>query len=126
MEALVLAVGLRMPRPSMDEPDPELDEPDAQDRQPIVALHGAPRRTVVAADGGWQAIGLEAADQRRLNVLQRLAGTGPQQHIEAGMVIEHGQGMATTVGHGDMAFEVHLPQRVGVRVLETLPRSGSL
>lgn len=47
-------------------------------------------------------------------------GTGPQGQIEPGVIIEHRQRMAALVIQGKVPFEVHLPQAIGVRMLETL------
>src|SRR5688572_5134987 len=37
------------------------------------------------------------------------------------MIVQHRQGMARRAAHGEVALEIHLPQRIGRLVLETLP-----
>src|SRR5208337_2403255 len=50
--------------------------------------------------------------------LAALVGTGVKPDAIPGMVVEHGQGMATTGGGREVAFEIHLPELVGPIALE--------
>ena len=42
---------------------------------------------------------------------------------EAGVVIQHGEGMTPVCSGGEVAFEVHLPQVVGTGVFKSLPEA---
>ena len=53
-----------------------------------------------------------------LHRLAALVGTGVKPDAIPGMVVEHGQGMATTGGGREVAFEIHLPELVGPIALE--------
>ena len=49
-----------------------------------------------------------------------------QDHIEARVVVQHGQRVITYGVGGEVALEVHLPQCIGRLVLEARPRRGRL
>jgi hypothetical protein len=120
MEALVLALGLRMIGAAMTNPDTEPDQPQAQAGGGQIAV--APRRAVVHQYGGRQPIAAKHPGQRLLHGGPGLVGAGLKQHGEARMVIEHGQWMtAAAVEQGKVALEVHLPQGVGRDMFEALP-----
>lgn len=75
-----------------------------------------PRRAIVHEHARGQAGGGQLGLYRGALVV----GTGPQGQIEPGVIIEHRQRMAALVIQGKVPFEVHLPQAIGVRMLETL------
>ena len=56
--------------------------------------------------------------------LALLVGAGREHEIEARMIVERGQRMATPAVHGEVALEVHLPKLVRALPLEALPRPG--
>src|ERR1700712_2882542 len=122
MEALVLAVGLRMKRPAVTDLDPESHEPDSE-RSDVLSAAASPRSAVVGVDPVWQSIELESPLQHGLHEQPGLPRQGFERHVEARVVIDHSQRIAPidAAAEHDPAFEIHLPQRVRSIVLETVP-----
>ena len=122
MEAFVFAQGLRVRRPGMREGNAQADEPDGQGREGAEGERDASRGAIIHQHAVGQAIAPEGLRQVRLHRRALFIGTGVEAEGEAGAVIQHGQRVAAAVGHGAMAFEIHLPQGIGGGVLEALPR----
>ena len=123
MEALVLALGLRMIRPAVGDPHAEIEQPDGQARVTGLAAGGAPRRAVVGQDAPRQPIALEHPLQARLHRQGLLVGAGAEFQCVAGVVVQHRQRMATSAPEREVTFEVHLPQIVRRGVLEAPDRA---
>ena len=47
-----------------------------------------------------------------------LVGTGLESEVEARMIVQESERMAAVVLHGEMPFEVQLPQRVGIGIFK--------
>src|SRR5579862_371939 len=117
MEALVLALGLRMIRTAVGNPNPEPNQPQTKAGERL-SPGRAPRRTVIHQHRRRQAVAAKSLGQRRAHGLLALVGAGLEHQREARMVVEHGQRMAAgAVEEREVALEVHLPQLVGCRVL---------
>ena len=69
-----------------------------------------------------QAIAPKGRGQGRLHRGALFVPTRLQADREAGMVIQHRQGMAAALGNGKVAFEVHLPQAIGGYLFKAMPR----
>jgi hypothetical protein len=90
VEAFVLALGLRVKEVPVDEAHDSLQQPDSEAG---VAVHGgAPRRVVVAEDGGGQAVEREETLPDGLDGGDLFVGAGEQFHEAAGVVVEQGGG----------------------------------
>ena len=122
MEAFVFAQGLGVRGPGMTEGNAQADEPDGQGREGAEGERDAPRGAIIHQHAVGQAIAPEGLRQVRLDRRALFIGTGMETEGEAGAVVQHGQGVAPAGGHGEMAFEIHLPQGIGGGVLEALPR----
>lgn len=120
MEALVLAECLRMIRPRVRDFDAELNEPYTEQGEGTIERI-SPGRAVVGRDTVRESVAAEGVGKCAFHGVALLIGAGAQTEIESGVVIEDGQGVAAlAVVHGDMPFEIHLQERVGSGVLETL------
>jgi hypothetical protein len=120
MEALVLALSLRMIGAAMTNPDAEADQLQVQGGVRQVAV--TPGRAVVHQHRRRQPIAAKHTGQCILHGRPTLVGAGLEQHGEARVVVEHGQRMtAALVEQREVAFKVHLPQSIGGDVLEALP-----
>ena len=123
MEALFLALSLRMIRATMTNVNAQTQQPDRQRRVGMVRRH-SPRGSVVHQHPLRQSIATKRFPQ---DLLHRLAGfipAGPQTQRIARMIIQDRQGMATfPITQAKMTFEVHLPQLIGGRLLKPLPGS---
>ena len=121
VETLILAQGLRMIGTGIGYANAEPDQPGHQRR--IRAVQGiAPRRAVIHGNALWQSVATEAGGQMRLHRMTLFVDARLQAQVKTGMIVEHGQRMAARRTDGEMALEVHLPQRVGLDMLEALPR----
>ena len=120
VEALVLAQRLRVVRAAMADGDPQAAQPDGERgvgmRRPL-----APGTAVVDQQAGGQSVALEDRDQVGAHGGSALIGAGGQAEGIARVVVEDGEGVAAASAAGPAGFEVHLPQGVGVQVLEPLP-----
>jgi hypothetical protein len=112
LEAFVLAVALRVQRTAVREANAQTNPPDAQWRQRF-SRGASPGGAVVGLDTVGQVVAFKAALQGCLHGLARFIGTGLQDELETGRVIEHGQGMTTPLEQGEMSFEIHRPQQMG-------------
>src|ERR1700730_5658329 len=120
MEALVLALGLRMIRTTVADSDAEPNQPQAKGGERVISLR-APRSAVVHQNRGRQAIAAKGVDEHGAYGFATLVGAGLKHQREARMVVEHGQRMAAgAIEEGEVALEVHLPQLVGYRSLKAL------
>src|SRR6187402_1261695 len=125
MKPLILAVRLRVIRTAVTHPNPQSNQPDGQLRQLAELARCAPRRAVIGVDLARQPVSGERPFQMGLHSGCRLERARLQHHVEARMVIEHGQRMAPAFAHGSkVALEIHLPQLVGLLTLEALPGGG--
>ena len=120
VEALVLAQGLGVVRAAVADGDPQAPQPDRQGR---VGMGGviAPGTAVVDQHAVRQAIALEGRDQVAAHGGGALVGAGDQAEGVARVVVQDGQRMAAPRPTGPAALEVHLPEGVGIGVLEALP-----
>lgn len=82
----------------------------------------APRRAIIETDTLRQSVTAKRTGQVSFDRGAALIGASGQREIEARVIIEHRQWMATALRHREVALEVHLPERVGIRVFESLPR----
>ena len=124
VEALVFAVGLRVVGAAEAQADAQAYQPDCQLRQ---AAPSAPGRAVVDVDALRQAVLCKRLYQRRLHAFPALVGQCQQEDVVARVVVQDGQWVAASaVVHPDVSFEIHLPQGIGVGMLETLPRRRRL
>src|SRR5271168_5373686 len=120
MEALVLALGLRMIRTAMGDANTEPNQPQTKGGERLRAGR-APRRAVVHQHRGRQAVAAKSLGQHRAHGLLALVGAGLEHQREARVIIEHGQRMAAGAVEGrEVALVIHLPQFVGRRALKAL------
>jgi len=120
VEALILTLGLGMERTGMAHFYPQSDEPGAQSR--VFALATAtPRGPVIRRYPLRQAIATEGLDQDGLNRFTLLIAASLEYERETGMVVEYGQGIATTRACIEVPLEVHLLEKVGGLVFKALP-----
>src|SRR3984893_14365688 len=120
MEALVLALGLRMIRTTVADSDAEPNQPQGKGGERVIRLR-APWSAVVHQHRGRQAIAAKGVDEQRAYGFATLVGAGLKHQREPRMVVEHGQRMAAgAVEAREVALEVHLPQLVGDRALKAL------
>ncbi len=81
----------------------------------------APRRPVVHHHAFRQAVPAEDVGEPLTNRLGSFIATCLQPQRKAGVVIQHGESMATALPQCKVPFEVHLPQLVGLQMLKALP-----
>ena len=105
---------------AVDHSDSQLDHPDSQWREGVIEVT-APRRAVVDQDGVGHAVVAKDGREVLLDSLPSLVPAGPDPQREPGVVVQDSQGMAAAAAaHRKVALEVHLPQVVGLIVLEAL------
>lgn len=80
-----------------------------------------PRGAVVHEQALGQAIDAEDGAQPFLHRLGALVAACLKANGKARVVVDDGQGMAPAGAGGEVALEVHLPEVIGVRMLEPLP-----
>ena len=121
MEALVLALGLRMVRTAVGDADPEPNQPQTKAGERLRAGR-APRRAVVHQHRGRQAVAAKSLGQHQAHGLLALVGAGLKHQREARVIVEHSQRMAAEgcANRGEVPLEVHLPEFVGCRALKAL------
>src|SRR5256885_7843177 len=123
MEALFLALSLRMIRATMTDANAQAQQPDGQRGIGMVRVI-SPRRPVIHQHALRQSIATKRFPQDPLNGLARFIPAGLQTQRIARMIIQNRQGMATLpIAQAKVAFEVHLPQLIGGGLLEPLPGS---
>src|SRR2546430_7999163 len=122
VEALVLALGLRMIGPAMTDPDSQAHQPYGEHRMAFAAAI-APRRAVVHEHGQRQAIATEDPYQALAggHVLLVAAGLKPQGI--ARVVLEKGERITTAAADREIALELHLPPLLRLISPQTLGRS---
>src|SRR5262245_6510734 len=126
MQALVLALRLRMQNAPVGHPNAQSHQPYREGgKPPTTAI--SPRPAIVHEHG----IGQSVAPEHRHQTLARwailLVATGLCTHRIARVVIDHGERVAATAArHGKVALEVHLPEFVGSLALEPLIGAGML
>ncbi len=127
VEPLQFAVGLRMVRSAEAHSHALADQPDRQLAEAVPAgLRRAPGRAVVGVDAQRQPVALERLDELiahsgRVGARQRV-----QAKVEARVVVQQRERMATPGQRGEVALEVDLPQTVRSFVLEALPGPGGV
>ena len=122
MEAFVFAQGLGVRGPGMTEGNAQADEPDGQGREGAEGERDAPRGAIIHQHAVGQAIAPEGLRQVGCTVVPCSLGQAWRQRAKREQSSSTGQRVAAAVGHGEMAFEIHLPQGIGGGVLEALPR----
>src|ERR1700674_1736738 len=125
MEALILALRLRMIGPAMRHPHPQAHQPHTK-RRVSSAAGIAPRRAIVHEHGIGQAVAPEYPSQAFARGTVLLGGASLYAQSVARMVVDHGQRMAAPAPSGEVALEVHLPELVGLLALEALIWTGML
>src|SRR5580658_1101903 len=125
MEALVLALRLRMVRPAMRDADPQPHQPRREHGEGL-SPGIAPRRAVVHQHRERQAVAAEQPDQARANGGVLLIAAGFQPHRIARVIVKHGERMTASPDHREMALEIHLPQLVRGAPLEAPERARML
>ena len=119
VEALVLAQRLGMVGPAVAHGDAQAPQPDGE-RGVGMGRVIAPGTAVVDQQAVGQPVALEGRHQMGADRGGALIGTGGEAEGIARVVVKDGQGMAAPGTAGPARFEVHLPQGVGVWVLEAL------
>src|SRR5438132_1595658 len=121
MEALFLALSLRMIRATMTDANAQAQQPDGQRGIGMVRVI-SPRRPVIHQHALRQSIATKRFPQDPLHGLARFIPASLQTQSIARMIIQDRQGMATLpIAQAKVAFEVHLPQLIGGRLLKPLP-----
>src|SRR5918993_769322 len=120
VEALILAVALRMHWRTVPGCHTVLDQPDAELGERLLG-GGAPRAAVVGQDDLGQAIAFKGRLYGVPHGLMLFVVGRVQDHCVARMVVDHGQRMKPALAERNMALEVHLPQSVRLGMLEALP-----
>src|SRR2546429_896688 len=121
MEALFLALSLRMIRATMTDANAQAQQPDGQRGIGMVRVI-SPRRPVIHQHALRQSIATKRFPQDPLNGLARFIPAGLQTQRIPRMIIRIRQGMATLpIAQAKVAFEVHLPQLIGGHLLKPLP-----
>ena len=120
MKAFVFAQGLRMRGARRADGDAEAKTPDRQGGEGAAGPI-PPRGPVIHEQAGRQAIPPEGGDQMCLDRGGLFIRTGLQTQGKPGTVIQDSQGVTAPGSHGEMAFEIHLPQGIGRGVFEPLP-----
>ena len=100
--------------------DTQAQQPDCQRRIGMVLVK-APWGAVVHQHPLRQTIASEDSGQALSHGLSQLVSAGLQSQGKSGVVVQNSQRMAASLGKGEVAFEVHLPQVVGCLVLKSLP-----
>ncbi|OEC48140.1 hypothetical protein A9G05_26170 [Pseudomonas sp. ENNP23] len=121
VEALILAIGLRMVGAAEAQSNSQADQPDAKLRKLARIAWRTPRCAIVGVDSRWQAISPEHVYQAFLDCLSPLICTGLNSEAETRVVVDQCQGMALALVGQEIPFEVHLPEVVRSFVLKTLP-----
>src|SRR5213080_462537 len=123
MKALVLALSLRMIRPTVTDGNSQPQQPNRQRRMLVLTIispgravvHQHPLRQTITAKSGGQAFFYRGG---------LLIAAGLQAQRIARTIVEHSQRMtACAVAQGRVAFEIHLPQLI--RSLLCKPLIGS-
>src|SRR5438874_4598834 len=123
MEALFLALSLRMIRATMTDANAQAQQPDGQRGIGMVRVI-SPRRPVIHQHALRQSIATKRFPQDPLHGLARFIPASLQTQGITRMIIQDRQGMATLpIAQAKVAFEVHLPQLIGGGLLEPLPGS---
>src|SRR5439155_11281685 len=112
MEALVLALGLGMVRPTVTDSDAQPQQPNRQGRMLVLTIT-SPGRTVVHQHPLRQTITAKSGGQSFFYRGGLLIAAGLQTQRIARVIVEHSQRMtAFAVAQGKVAFEIHLPQLI--------------
>ena len=81
----------------------------------------APRRAIVHQHARRQTVDAEDGGQFFPHCLRSFVGACAQPQGEAGVIVQDGQRVTAPCAGGEVPLEVHLPEVVGLRVLEPLP-----
>ncbi len=123
MEALLLALGLRVVGSPVCERHVEIEQPHGQPGM-LLAAARSPGRAVVRQHAPRQSVAPEHAFQPLTYRLGALVAARAQFQRITRMVVEDGQRMAASLAKREMALEIHLPQivRPGVLEADMVPR----
>jgi hypothetical protein len=114
MKAFLLALSLRMIRPSVQNAHAQSQQPDGERSIPGPLGHVAPRGTFIAEDGLGQSVTLERGGYCRLHRLRALIIGGIQHQVESRMIVEYCQRMTPLAAlRPKLAFVIGLPEFVG-------------
>ena len=108
--------------PPVAHPHAQAHGPHVQRRVFLAAA--APGRAVVPEQLVGQSLAAKGPGQLRLHRALFLIRTGGQQHVVAGMIVEHAQRMAAARIEGEVPLEIHLPELVGAGPFETREGRG--
>ena len=112
MKALVLALGLRMIRPTVSDGNSQPQQPNRQRRMLVLTIT-SPGRAVIHQHPLRQTITAKSGGQSFFYRGGLLIATGLQTQRIARVIVEHGQRMtALKVAQLKVAFEIHLPQLI--------------
>jgi len=120
VETLILTLSLGMIGPRVTDADPKANQPHRQWGIRIQAIV-TPGRAIIHRHACGQPVATKGSRQRRLHSVGLFVGTGAEAERLTRMVIEHRQGMTTTVLKRDVALKIHLPKIVGDRMFKALP-----
>src|SRR5258708_16397273 len=122
MEAFSLTLALRMMRTRKRQADAQPNQPNGELGVTASAMMiSGPGRAVGQGQAPRQTITTKDANQSRASSFCSLIRTSHQPQGKARMIVEHCQGITTTSTQSEIAFEVHLPQVVGLRMDEADP-----
>src|SRR5712692_5906105 len=120
MKALILALGLRMIRPTVTDGNSQPQQPNRQRRMLVLTIT-SPRRAVVHQHPLRQTITAKSGGQSVFYRGGLLIAAGLQAQRIARVIVEHSQRMtALAVAQLKVAFEIHLPQLVRSLLLKPL------
>src|SRR6266852_866826 len=116
-------LGLGMMRTRKRQADAQANQPyrELSVTSSAMMIYG-PGRAVVHGHAPRQTITTKDANQSRASSFRSLIRTSHQPQGKARMIVKHRQGIATTSTQGEITFEVHLPQVVGLWMDEADPR----
>ncbi len=110
METLKLSIGLGVSRTAETDSDSQTNQPDTQlCNLPWIAWR-APGRAVIDVDTSRQAVALENLNHLLLHRAPPFVITSLNGQAEPRMVIQQGQGVASSLLQRKMPFEIHLPK----------------
>lgn len=118
VKSLVLALGLRVSGPAMDNTYSQADQPYGKLGMGAVK---APGRTVIHQHALGKTIGPEYISQLVRYSFRSLIAAGFYAKGKSRMIVNYSQRMAAALIKGEVPFKVHLPQAIGLLTLKSLP-----
>ena len=120
MQAFVLTLSLRMVWSTMTDTYTQPNQPRCQTCVWVICII-SPGRAIVHEHSVGHSIASEYGCQLILDSFMSLIWTCSQTHQKAGAVIQYSQGMKIpTFRQWEVSLEVHLPQFIGILLLESL------